>query len=153
MSSLGARAFGGTIHCKRLIASNPSEPHKITGDLEITGDLKVDGGIEVESAGVKGLVLNSNSGVNQVNIEMNENTDTWNISADALTNELSFSHIVNGAVSGSLVGGITFDNSTLKFGAYFPADNGFRLNNIPTSAAGLISGTVWSNGGVLNIVP
>jgi hypothetical protein len=34
---------------------------------------------------------------------MNENTNTWNISADAATNTLFFEHIVNGAPSGAIV--------------------------------------------------
>lgn len=153
MSSLGKDCYGGTINCEKLVAKNTTDPHLITGDLEITGNLKVDGGIEVDSAGFKGLVLKSNPQVNQVNIEMNDNTQTWNISADSQFNLLGFSHILNGAGSGADVAGITYDPGTGKFGAYFPAGGGFRLNSIPTSAAGLPSGAVWSNGGVLNITP
>ena len=150
MTSLGKDAYAGTLHCNKLIANNPSDPHKITGDLEITGDLKVDGGIEVDSAGIKGLILNSNPGVNQVNISMNENTNTWNISADAATNTLFFEHMLTGAPSGAIVA--YFNKTVGGFGAEIPA-NPLYLTNIPTSSAGLLSGAVWSNGGVLNIVP
>jgi hypothetical protein len=153
MSSIGKDAYCGTLHCDTLIANNTTDPHKITGDLEITGDLKVDGGIEVDSAGIKGLVLKSNPSVNQVNISLNENTQTWDISADSQFNLLSFSHTLNGAGSGADVAGLTYDPATAKFGSYFPAGGEFRLQSIPTSATGLTTGTVWSNGGVLNIIP
>jgi len=153
MSGLGNECYGGTINCKKLVAKNTTEPHLITGDLEITGDLKVDGGIEVDSAGFKGLTLKSNPSVNQVNIEMNDNTQTWNISANSQFNLLGFGHFLNGAGSGADVAGITYNPTSGRFGAYFPAGDEFRLQGIPTSATGLTSGTVWSNGGVLNIVP
>ena len=150
MTSLGKDAYAGTLHCNKLIANNPSDPHKITGDLEITGDLKVDGGMEVDSAGIKGLILNSNPGVNQVNISMNENTHTWNFSADAATNALFIDHRLTGAPSGAIVA--SFNKTVGGFGVDLPA-NPLYLTNIPTSSAGLLSGAVWSNGGVLNIVP
>jgi hypothetical protein len=81
---------------------------------------------------------------------MNENTNTWNISADALTNTLFFEHIVNGAGSGAIVASL--EKTVGGFGCDLPA-NPLYLNNIPTSSAGLLSGAVWSNGGVLNIIP
>jgi hypothetical protein len=150
MSSIGKDAYCGTLNCDTLIANNTIDPHKITGDLEITGDLKVDGGIEVDSAGFKGLILKSNPSVNQVNISMNENTNTWDISADASSSALFIGHTVNGAGSGSIVA--SFDKTVGGFGAQLPA-NPLQLQSIPTSAVGLPSSSVWSNGGVLNITP
>ena len=152
MSSLGKDCYGGTINCDRLVAKNSTDPHKITGDLEVTGNLKVDGGIEVDSAGFKGLNLKSNPSVNQVNIEMNDNTQNWGIEADAGSSQLAFSHTLIGAGSGVGYAGFTLTPGTNEYGAYFGAQP-FILNSIPTSATGLPSGAVWSNGGVLNIVP
>lgn len=152
MSSLGKDCYGGTINCDRLNATNSTDPHKINGDLEITGDLRVDGGIEVDSAGLKGLVLKSNPNVNQVNIEMNDNTQRWGIEGDANSSQLAFSHTLVGAGSGVGYAGFTLRPGTNEYGAYFGA-RPFVLSSIPTSAAGLPSGAVWSNGGVLNIVP
>ena len=149
MSSLGNDAYAGTLHCNKLIANNTTNPHLITGDLEITGDLKIDGGLEVDSAGFKGVKLNSNPSVNQVDIDLNDNTQTWTISADAGSSQLSFSHIINGAGSGVLVAGLTYNAGAL--GVYLPGL--IRLQGIPTSAAGLPAESVWSNSGVLNITP
>ena len=150
MSSLGKDSYGGTINCERLIAKNSSDPHKITGDLEVTGNLKVDGGVEVDSTGLKGLILNTKT--NQVNIEMNDNTQSWDISADASTFQLVISHTLNGAPSGEDVMGLTRDPTTGDFGMYVVAKP-FVLQNLATSATGLPSGAVWNNAGVLNIVP
>jgi len=152
MSALGNDAYCGTLNCNKLVANNPIDPHKITGDLEVTGDLKVDGGIEVESAGVKGLVLKSNPNVNQVNIEMNDNTQNWGIGADANSSQLLFSHTLIGAGSGIEYASFTHVPGTNDFGFTCLAKP-FILGEIPTSSAGLPSGAVWSNAGVLNIVP
>jgi hypothetical protein len=146
VTGLGSIAKCGTLQCDTLEAKNTpgGDPHLIIGDLEVTG------GIKVDSAGIKGLILNSNPGVNQVNISMNENTNTWNFSADALTNALFIEHNVNGAPSGAIVA--SFNKTVGGFGVDLPA-NPLYLNNIPTSSVGLLSGAVWSNGGVLNIIP
>jgi len=152
MSALGKDCYGGTINCEKLVAKNTTDPHLITGDLEITGDLKVDGGIEVESAGVKGLVLKSNTSVNQVNIEMNDNTQNWGIGAYANSSQLLFSHTLIGAGSGIEYASFTHVPGTNDFGFTCIAKP-FILEEIPTVATGLPSGAVWSNGGVLNIVP
>ena len=120
---------------------------EINSGLEVTGDIKVGGGIEIDSSGIKGVILNSKVGVNQVNISMNDNTQTWDISADASSNTLFFNHIVNGAGVGAEVASLSY--AAGNFTSLLP---GLYLNNVPTSAAGLTSGRVWSNAGVLNII-
>lgn len=156
MSSLGKDCYGGTINCDRLVAKNSTDPHKITGDLEVTGDLKVDGSLQIDNGDQKGLKINGNPGgvgAPQAGIELNDTVQTWDIIADSQFNLLSIGHITNGASVGADVAGVTYDPSTGKFGSYFPAGGEFRLQGIPTVATGLTSGAVWSNGGVLNIVP
>lgn len=150
--ALGSRAKCGVLTCETLVAKNDpgGDPHKITGDLEVTGDLKVDGGITVELAGFKGLILNSNPQVNQVNIAMNDNTQTWDISADAGSSQLGISHTVAGAGSGAEVAGFTVTGAS-TFGCYLPGAP-FIIQNIPTTLPAL-SGQVWSDGGTLKIVP
>jgi hypothetical protein len=153
MAALGNTAICGTLICDTLEAKNstPTDPHKITGDLEVTGNLKVDGGIEIDTSGFKGVILNSHSSINQCTIDMNDNTQTWGISADGSSSQLSFSHQLNGAGSGAEIAGLTH-TAGVGFGAYF-IGNPFRIESIPTSAAGLPANSVWSNGGVLNITP
>jgi len=148
MSSLGKNCYGGTISCERLVAKNssPTDPHKITGDLEVTG------GLQIDMSGFKGVILNSHTSVNQCTIEMNDNTQKWDISADAATSQLSFSHQLNSAPSGAEIAGLTHDPVSGDFGAYFTGKP-FRIVHLPTSAAGLPANSVWSNGGVLNITP
>ena len=83
---------------------------------------------------------------------MNDNTQKWDISADAATSQLSFSHQLNSAPSGAEIAGLTHDPVSGDFGAYFTGKP-FRIVHLPTSAAGLPANSVWSNGGVLNITP
>ena len=150
---LGDSAVCGTLFCDTLIATNdPSaDPHKITGDLEVTGNLKVDGGVEIDASGIKGLKLNSRTGVNQVNIDMNDNTNTWSISADASSNSLQISHILNSAASGVIVATFDYNPSTGAVGCQLPADP-LILLSLPTSAPAF-GGAVWNNAGVLNVTP
>lgn len=49
MSSLGKDAYAGTLHCNRLIAQNPTQPHEITGDLQIDGRLTQKGIADFET--------------------------------------------------------------------------------------------------------
>ena len=150
--ALGDRARCGVLTCETLIAKNDpgGDPHKITGDLEVTGDLKIDGGATIEQAGLKGLTLNSNPSVNQVTIALNDNTQTWDINANSQFSTLFIDHTTNGAGSGTSVA--SFSKTAGGFGCQLPA-NPLQLSLIPTSATGLPSGCVWSNGGVLNITP
>ncbi len=154
MAALGDIAICGTLICDTLQAKNntPTDPHKIEGDLEITGDLNVDGGLHVDASGSKGLIMKSHHSINRCTLDMDDNTQTWGITGDASASALHFSHHTNGAGSGTLIGGLTHSSSTGGFGAYF-SGNPFRIELIPTSAAGLPANTVWSNGGVLNITP
>lgn len=156
MSALGKECYGGVINCDKLVAKNSTDPHVIEGDLEITGKLKVDGSVEIENDDLKALKIKGTAGgvgFPQANIELDDLTQTWDISANSQFNLLSVGHIVNGATVGADVAGITYNPTSGRFGSYFPAGDEFRLTGIPTSSAGLTSGTVWSNGGVLNIVP
>ena len=151
MTSLGSDCYTGTINCKRVNAENPGgDPHKVVGNLEVTGDLQVDGGITVLSTDLRGLSLKSSTFSNQVNIGLNDNTSTWSISADANSGALFFNHILNSAGSGSQVAYLARDFGTGQFYSEFPRP---IFKNMPTSPAGLPSGSVWSNNGVLNITP
>ena len=136
--------------------SNLIGPVEMHSGLEVAADLKVGGGIEVDNKDVKGLKIIGNPHTveaPQAGISFNDLTQTWDITADSQFNTLFFGHFMNGASTGSDVAGITRNATTGKFGAYFPASNEFRLLDIPTSSTGLTSGTVWSNAGVLNIIP
>ena len=154
VTGLGSIAKCKTLQCDTLEAKNTpgGDPHLITGDLEVTGNLEVDGGITVDSAGFKGLNLKSKSGVNQIDIEMNENTNTWTLSADASSNAFFINHKVNTAGTGVTAIIVQYNTATGDFGTTIPAKP-LQLIDIPTSAAGLTSGSVWSNAGVLNIIP
>ena len=152
MGSLGNNAYAGTLHCEKLIASNSTDPHLITGDLEITGDLDVDGGVIVESSGFKGLQLKCKASVNATGLYFQDNINTWSISTAGANNGMFFGHTVNGAASGGLVGFFTYDPGTNTYGCSFPAGNGFQITAIPTTAPSTAN-TVWNNGGVLNITP
>ena len=145
---LGSIAKCKTLQCDTLEAKNTpgGDPHLIIGDLEVTG------GIKVDSAGFKGLILDSKAGVNHVDIEMNENTNTWSLSADASTNAFFINHKLNTAGAGANVVILQYDPATGDFGTNIPAKP-LQLTGIPTSAAGLPSGSVWNNAGVLNITP
>jgi len=153
MAALGDIAICGTLICDTLQAKNDpaADPHKIEGDLEVTGDVKVDGGLEIDQSGLKAVILNSHPSVNRATLDFNDNTQTWGISADASSSSLHFTHHTNGAGAGSDIGALTHTVGT-GFGAWF-SGNPFRIESIPTSAAGLPANSVWSNGGVLNITP
>ena len=47
---------------------------------------------------------------------------------------------------------VSVGNVTAGSSQAFQVMGGMRLEGLPTSAAGLVSGDVWNNGGVLNIV-
>jgi hypothetical protein len=76
-----------------------------------------------------------------------------------------FNNIINsGTTSAILAGSGNTINSTgstaFIVGANITADrscttfvNNLSIKNIPTSSSGLPSGSIWSNSGVLNIVP
>lgn len=148
MSALGQTAICGTLICETLKAKNSGgDPHKVTGDLEVTGSLKVDGGIEVDAAGVKGLVLKSGPSANQVNIEMNDNTNIWNISAEAATETLFTNRSPAGGGAGDIV---SYLEHVAGNYTYSMSASTIIFDQLPTSApAG--AGRVWNNGGVLNI--
>lgn len=148
VTGLGKIAKCGTLQCDTLEAKNTpgGDPHLITGDLEVTG------GIKVDSAGFKGLILDSKAGVNQVDIEMNENTNTWTLSADSSSNAFFINHKLNSSGVGQIAVTLQYNTATGDFGLVVPAVP-LQLTGIPTASAGLPSGSVWSNAGVLNIIP
>ena len=161
MSSLGNDAYCGTLNCNKLVAKNPtpSDPHKITGDLEVTGNLTVDG-TETVTGQITcqniitcegGITVTAfNAGAPYPGISFNDLTQTWDFSADANGNIIGLGHIVNGAGSGAVVTEYQFYPATGTFTAKLPT---LILVGCPTASAGLASGTVWSNAGVLNIIP
>lgn len=153
-TSLGDFATCGQLNCNVINAKNGGggDKHKISGDLEITGDLKVDGGMEIDNGDWKGLTIKGNpNGAGQplAGIGLNDLTQTWSITADSQFNTMFIDHTINGSGSGSNVA--QFNKTANGFGCSLPA-NPLVFEGIPTSAAGLPTGAVWSNAGVLNIV-
>ena len=161
MSSLGNDAYCGTLNCNKLVAKNvtPSDPHKITGDLEVTGNVTIDGNETVKNAltvqstiiGNGGAVLLNKPVVGDtVGINFNDLTQSWDITADAPTDTFGIGHTVGG--SASVVAEFKYDSGTGNLGVQLPATP-LTLVGVPTASTGLASGTVWSNAGVLNIIP
>jgi len=84
------------------------------------------------------VTADSNSGIAKVQIEASGNTGASTVLIDAFP------------LSGSSTGTITIDPNINALGA---ATSCIILKHVPTSSAGLPSGAIWSNAGVLTIVP
>ena len=148
VTGLGNIAKCKTLICETLEAKNSGgDPHLVKGDLEITGDLKVDGGVEIDAAGIEGLKLKSKPAINQVEISMNDNTNIWNISAEAATETLFTNRSPAGGGAGDIV---SYLEHVAGNYTYSMSASTIIFDQLPTSApAG--AGRVWNNGGVLNI--
>jgi hypothetical protein len=131
----------------------------------LIGSASGTGGITNRLFGTGTFVWNKSSTNNY--IQLSESANTWLIDAGNTTNTTTnltikaSSSTTNGGNlllnggSATVAGGGNGGNVTITPGSKDGAGTGgyLILTNIPTSSAGLPSGAVWSNAGILSIIP
>lgn len=127
------------------VFSNPSNGSNANSGIQILADA---------SAGI--LSIRKNSSLSSVNpsgaIISNGSAGDIHITNSATTGNIKF--FTYSASAGTIIGGMgVFPNQKVSIGTAVSGNSTLNIANLPTSSAGLVSGDVWRNGSVLNIVP